>query len=119
MKKTILRILISAAVLSLVSDIAVLIIGLVLKWKTSAQFSDGFFWAGAILISCGFLSVLGRLNQPVVPYSQSGLYLNGVERARQWAADLSQGYNIMAFLAISGLLTLGVSGLCILIGNLF
>jgi hypothetical protein len=119
MKNPILRILISAILFSLISGIIVSIIGLMLGWKTSTKFSDGFFWAGAILISLGFLSVLGRLNQPIMPYSQSALYLGQAERAKQWVADISQGYNILAFLGTSGLLLLGLSGLALLVGSLF
>ena len=59
MKNTILRILISAILFSLISGIVVSIIGLLLGWKTSTQFSDGFFWAGAIMILIGFFSFLG------------------------------------------------------------
>ena len=119
MKNPILRILISAILFSLISGIVVSIIGLMLGWKTSTQFSDGFFWAGAIMISSGLLSVLGRLNQPIMPYSQSALYLGKAERAKQWAADISQGHNILAFLGTSGLLLFGLAGLVILVGNLF
>ena len=53
MKNTIPRILISASLLSLIAGIVVTIIGLVLGWKTSIQFSDGFFWAGALMIFIG------------------------------------------------------------------
>jgi hypothetical protein len=56
MKNTILRILINATLLALISGILVLVIGLYLGWKTSTQFSDGFFWAGGILISIGLLT---------------------------------------------------------------
>lgn len=79
MKKTIQRILIGASLLTLISVAVVSITGLMLGWKTSTQFSDGFFWAGGILISLGAVSVLGRLNQPIIPYSQSGLYLDPAE----------------------------------------
>jgi hypothetical protein len=118
MKKMILRILVSAILLSTISGIVVSIIGLTRGWKTSTQFSDAFFWTGAIMISAGFLSVMGRLGQPIMPYSQSSLFLDKTERARQWAADISQGYNILAFLGTSGLLLLGLAGLAILIGRL-
>jgi hypothetical protein len=119
MKNTILRILISAILFSFVSGIVVAIIGLLLGWKSSAQFSDGFFWAGAILLSIGLLSALGRLNQPIMPYSQSAYSLGVTERAKQWAADISQGYRLLAFLGTSGLLLIGLSGLAILVGRLF
>jgi hypothetical protein len=114
MKNTVLRILLSAILLSLISGIVVSIIGLMLGWKTSNQFSDGFFWTGAILISGGLLAVLGLHNQPIMPYSQSSLYLSKTEQAKQWAADITQGYNMLAFLGISGLLLFGLSGLAIL-----
>jgi hypothetical protein len=45
--------------------------------------------------------------------------LGKAERAKQWAADISQGHNILVFLETSGLLLFGLSGLAILIGKLF
>jgi hypothetical protein len=119
MKNPILRILISAILFSLISGIVVSIIGIMLGWKTSTQFSDGFFWVGAIMISSGVMSILGRLNQPIMPYRQSAFYLGKAERAKQWAADISQGYNTLTFLGTSGLLLFGLAGLAILVGRLF
>jgi hypothetical protein len=113
MKNTILRILISAILLSLISGIVVSIIGLMLGWKTSSQFSDGFFWAGVIMIAIGFMSFQG--------YSQrtnSGLPvpLSPAELSRLWAADTFHGKVLMAVFGIPGLLLLG---LCFLIPRLF
>ena len=71
MKNTILRILIIAVLFSLVSGIVVSIAGLFLGWKTSTQFSDGFFYTGAVMISIGVLNILGGHNQPT-----SGLMTN-------------------------------------------
>lgn len=119
MKNSYLRILISAALFSLLSGIVVAIIGLIFGWKTSTQFSDGFFWVGAILISSGFMSFVGRLNQPITPYGQSAYYVEKAERADQWVADISKGHNILIFLGLSGLLLFGLSGLAILVGKLF
>jgi hypothetical protein len=119
MKNTILRILISAILFSLISGIVVSITGLMLGWKTSTQFSDGFFWAGVIIIAIGFVNVMGGLNQPIVPYSQSALHLDMDERFKLWAADTLHGYNILAFLGTSGLLLFGMAGLAILVGRLF
>jgi hypothetical protein len=119
MKNPILRILICAILFSLIAGIVVSIIGLMLGWKTSTQFSDGLFWTGAILISLGFLSVMGRSHEPMMPYGQSKFYLSKDERAKQWAADISQGYNFLAFLGTSGLLLLGLSGLALLVESLF
>ena len=122
MKSSILRVLIVAFLFSLISSIVVVIIGLKLKWQTSTQFSDGFFWAGAIIISIGFVNLLGMSSQRTVsglPYSQSAVHLDATERFNIWSADILRGYNLLAFLLISGLLLFGLSGLAILIGNMF
>ena len=122
MKNPILRILISAILFSLISGIIVSIIGLMRGWKTSTQFSDGFFWAGAIVISIGFVNLLGMFSQRTVSglqYSQSAVHLDAAERFKIWEADILHGYNLMAFLGISGLLLFGLAGLTILVGRLF
>ncbi len=119
MKNSTLRILISAILLALISGIVVAITGLMLGWKTSTQFSDGFFWAGAILITIGFVNILGMFNQRTVSgleYSQSAVHLDAAKRLNIWKADIFRGYNILAFLGISGLL---LFGLAILVGRLF
>ena len=122
MKNTILRILISAFLFSLMSGIVVAITGLMLGWKTSTQFSDGFFWAGAIVISIGFVNILGMIYQRTVSgleYSQSAVYLDAAGRLKIWEVDILHGYNRLAFLGISGLLLFGLAGLAILVGRLF
>ena len=113
MKNTILRILISAILFSLISGIVVSIIGLMLGWKTSTQFSDGFFWAGVIMIAIGVISFQG--------YSQRTndgppVYSNPAEHSNLWVVDTSHGKNLMAFFGISGLLLFGLS---FLVGRLF
>jgi hypothetical protein len=122
MKNTILRILINAMLFSLLVGIVVAIAGLILGWKTSTQFSDGFFWAGAIVIAVGFVNVLGMFSQRTVSglqYSQSAVHLDATERFKIWEADILHGYNLLAFLGTSGLLLFGLAGLAILVGRLF
>jgi hypothetical protein len=122
MKNPILSILISAILFSFISGIVVSIIGLMQGWKTSTQFSDGFFWAGAIVISIGFVNILGMYYQRTVSglqYSQSAVHLDAAERYKIWEADILHGYNLLAFLGTSGLLLFGLSGLAILAGKLF
>lgn len=113
MKNTILRILIGTIFFSLISGLVVSIIGLVLGWKTATQFSDGFFWAGVIMISIGFISFQGysqhNINWPPVRLDPAG-------RAKLWAADAFHGKVLMAIFGISGLL---LFGLCILVSRLF
>jgi hypothetical protein len=113
MQKSALRIVIYAMLFTLMGAIIVAIIGLILGWKTSTQFSDGFFWAGAILILFGFISLRGY------GYHSTGWLpakLDSADRARLWGADAFRGKILMAYLGISGLLLLGLS---ILVSRLF
>jgi len=112
MKKPILRILIGTILFSLISGIVVSIIGLMHGWRTS-QFSDGFFWAGVIMILIGFISLQG--------YSQRTIEWPPVhgapaDRAKLWAADAFRGKTLMAVFGISGLLLFGLS---VLVSKLF
>jgi hypothetical protein len=106
MKNTILRILIGAILFSLISGIVVSIIGLRLGWKASIQFSDGFFWAGAIMFLIGFISFRG--------YSQRATtwppaYMDPADSAKLWVADAFHGKILLAVFGISGLLLFGLS----------
>jgi hypothetical protein len=113
MKNTILRTLIGAILLALAAGVVVAIIGLMLEWKTSIQFSNGFFWAGAILILIGVVSYQGYSQRTVDGPPE---HLDPAERSNLWAADTFRGKNIMTFLGASGLLLFGMS---FLIGRLF
>jgi hypothetical protein len=110
MKNTILRILIGAILFSLISGIIVSIIGSMQGWKTSAQFSDGFFWAGVVMLAIGFISYRGysqgNINWPPVHFDPA-------DRARHWAADIFRGKILMAAFGISGLLLFGLSFLAL------
>jgi hypothetical protein len=121
MKNTVRHILIGATLFSLISGIVISIAGLLLKWKTSTQFSDGFFWIGAIMLCLGFLSYYGRMNQGGIPgpKGEATVHSDITERNKLWASDLTRGNNIVAFLGISGVLLIGMSGLAILVGRLF
>ena len=116
MKNTIRRILISAILFSLLAGMVVSIIGLMLGWKTSTQFSDGFFLAGVILIAIGLFSFQGYSQRAS---SGPSVYLDPAERSNLWAADTFRGKNLMAFLGLSGLLMFGLSFLAIQVGRLF
>ena len=106
MKHPILRILVFVILFSLVSGLVVSVIGYVRQWNTSTQYSNGFFWAGLILISFGFISFQG--------YRQRGgewppVGLSPGERANILDADILRGRNIMVFLGVCGLLMFGLS----------
>ena len=111
-KNTILRILIGAILFSLISGIVVAIIGLMHGWETS-QFSDGFFWAGVIMILVGFISLQGYRQRTI---NWPPVHLDPAHRAKLWAADAFHGKILMAVFGISGLLLFGLS---ILVSRLF
>jgi hypothetical protein len=105
MKNTIMRILIGAILLLLISGIAVLVIGSMHEW-TALQLSDGFFWAGAIMGLIGFISLQG--------YSQRGpawppAHADENDRFKLWAADVFHGKMLAAVFGISALLLFGLS----------
>jgi hypothetical protein len=117
MKNPILRILIRAILFSLISGIVVCIAGLILGWKTSAQFSDGFCMAGGVMVAIGFLNVYGMMNQDGRAGRQYSPMnnLDEDEGFRLWEADSFRGYNLLAFLGTSGLLLFGMAGLALLV----
>lgn len=113
MKFLIMRIIVSGILVAIISGAIVMVIGVVLGWNTSTQFSNGFFWASAILILFGFISFQGYRQQildwPPIP-------LNPDERSNIFAMDTFRGKNLMAVFGIAGLLLFGSS---ILIPRLF
>jgi hypothetical protein len=113
MRNTILRILIGVILLSLISGIVVSIIGSMRGWKTPTQFSDGFFWGGAIMISIGFISLLGYSQRTI---DWPPVHSDPADRARLWAADILHGKILMAVFGISGVLLFGLS---FLVSSLF
>jgi hypothetical protein len=106
MKNTVLRILIGAILFSLVSGAVVLIIGLRMGWKASTQFSDGFFWAGVLMLAIGFISARGY-SQRTAAWPPD--YSDPADRAKLWAADAFRGKILMAVCGLSGLLLFGLS----------
>ncbi len=120
MENPIRRMLLRAVLLGLASGVVITIAGLVLGWKTYAQFSDGYFWVGAVMISIGLVSVLGAQDARTVSgleYSVSAVHLDSAERFKIWASDMLRSYHVMAFLGTAGVLLLALAGLTILIGR--
>lgn len=106
MNNPILRILVFVILFSIIAAMVVLVIGYLQEWKTPIQYSNGFFWAGLILISFGFISFQG--------YRQRGgewppPLLSPGERFSLLNADMLRGRNIMVFLGVCGLLMFGLS----------
>jgi hypothetical protein len=102
------RILGATVIISLI----VLLIGYFLGWNDPVKFSNAFFWAGAILIVLGVLSVTGGFEQRgnfAITYAQSAGDANMAERNQRMAVDITQRYGSMVFMSITGLLLIGVA----------
>lgn len=110
------RFLIRVILFSLVCGMVVLIIGFTRGWNTYAQFSDGFFYAGALLICIATLSYLGnKRHSASEPYPYAGEPLDTADRSK----DKLRNYKVVSFIGLSGLLQFLLSGLALLIGKLF
>jgi len=119
MKKSFLRLLVTTLLLAIIIGALVSIVGWLLRWHTTTQFSNALFWPGAILIVFGILSVMGgysmRSNFGML-YSQSASDMNLRERTQRLAADMTQGYSTFIFLCLTGVFLIG---LAVLIGSIF
>jgi hypothetical protein len=119
MKNSITRVLISAVVFSLLAAIIIVIIGVIRKWSTPEEFSNGFFWAGAIVLMAGAVNSLSNLYQPTgsAQYMQSVGVVDRKENMRIWQEDVLHGYHLLAFLGIAGVLLLGYAVLILEVGK--
>ena len=88
------------------------LIGWISGWRTDIQFSNGFFFAGGIIVIIGLSSLLGtfsaRSNFGII-YSQSAGDMNLLDRAKLWVADIRQGYNMIIICTASGLILIGLA----------
>ena len=103
--KKIVQLLGRTFLISLGIGSVVLVIGWLSKWASATQFSDGFFWAGAILITIGSMSVVGGSRMRAdgsILYSQSAGDMNTFERSKIWVSDTMQGYGAFTFLLLIG-----------------
>jgi len=119
MKTPILRLVLTALFLSLVIGLITSGIGALLGWETSTLFSNGLFIAGSACIILGIFTLLGGASIRAdfsLLYGQSAGDASIAERTRRWVADMSQGYNALILLFLTGVLLIGLS---ILVGSLF
>jgi hypothetical protein len=120
MKQSVVRLLVTTLLLALLVGMLVSTLGwLLLRWKFATQFSNGFFLVGGILIVLGILGVLGGYGMRSdfrVLYSQSAGAMSTAERAKRWAADMTQGYSAFVFLLLTGAFLVGLS---VLVGVVF
>lgn len=113
MKNVILRFLVIILIISIVSAIIVLVIGLISKWQTEIQYSNGFFYGGGILVLLGFINVMGARTDDRVTGMSDGR-INTQERLSSYRLlqeDIGKGNNRLVYLGVSGVLLWGVAGL--------
>ena len=117
MKNQVVRFISIILIITLVSAIIVLIIGLILKWQTNVQFSNGYFYGGGVLIIVGLINAMGARTDNRVP-SLPDSRITTEERQSSYhlvREDIAKGNNRMAMLGISGLLLWAIAGLIPLI----
>ncbi len=112
MKYRWLRILGIAVVRAGIAGMIATLVGVASGWSTPRQFSDGLFWAGAILMGIGLLAVLGgysmRSNPGITPAESVGEKKLS-EYTKLWAADMTKDWQGLLFLVFSGGLLMAVS----------
>jgi hypothetical protein len=94
-------------------------LGWLLQWNSPIHFSNSFFFAGAILVVLGILSVMGSYTIRAdfgVLFSQSAGNMNTLERSQRWIADTMQAYNSFILLLLVGIYLIGFA---IAIPNIF
>jgi hypothetical protein len=108
----ILRLLGTILGLTLLVSLIVLVFGMVSRWNTSMQFSNGFFIAGVLVIAFGFLSISGGLEHRAdfsLIYAESVRQASIAERTQQMMANINQGYRNLVVLAGVGILLIAIS----------
>jgi hypothetical protein len=116
--KSILRFLLIILIITVVTGIIVLVIGLISKWQTSIQFSNGYFYGGGALIVVGLINAMGARTDDRVSSMPDGR-LHTEERQSSYRLlqeDIAKGNNRMAYLGVSGLLLWGIAALIPLFG---
>ena len=103
-------------IITLSASAIVVVIGLIARWQTPVQFSDGFFWAGVVLGGVGVLGSFGDKNMrfnagvkylqspPQEKYSQ----LSGAEdentRVKRSLTDSGKSFNSYLLVFLSAIL---------------
>ena len=117
--KKIFQLLTATFAISTVIGIVISIFGWFASWDSATQFSDGFSWASAILITIGSMSILGGFkmrNDGALLYSQSAGDMNTYERGKLWLTDTMQGYQAFILFLLTWIYLILYA---ILIANIF
>ena len=121
--RKLLHALLKVLIITGIAAVVVVVIGLIAHWQTAVQFSDGFFWAGAVLAGVGVLGSFGDKDMglssgtkffwssPQERQARLAGVENPHEQAKRSSKLLGQGFNSYVQLFIS-------AALLILIGYL-
>ena len=97
------KILLTTVLISL----AIILAGNLLHWSQPAQYSNGFFIAGAIVIILGVFSIAGGIAQRTnfdILYAETAGQAGIAERNQRMVSEITQRYGNMIFLLVTGLL---------------
>jgi uncharacterized membrane protein YiaA len=117
MKSKALRFLTIIIMVTVVAGIIVLAIGLISKWQTDVQYSNGYFYGGGVLLLIGLVNAMGaRTNNRVDDLSNSRITTEERESSYHLLTqDIGKANNRMVYMGVSGLLLWVVAALVPLI----
>ncbi len=113
MKSQAMRFITIILILTVVSGIIVLAIGLISKWQTEIQFSNGYFYGGGVLLVIGLVNAMGARTDDRMPGMADGRITTD-ERESSYqliSEDIARANYRMVYLGVSGLLLWGVAAL--------
>ena len=108
----ILRLIGTILGLTILVSLIVLVFGMVSRWNTPVQYSNGFFMAGVLVIIFGIFSVAGGFEQRAdfsILYAESVGQASIAERTQRMVAEINQRYGFMVVLIGVGILLIGIS----------
>jgi len=119
--RKLLHALLKVLIITGIAAVVVVVIGLIAHWQTAVQFSDGFFWAGAVLAGVGVLGSFGdkdmRFNAgikylqspPQDQYTQLSGAEDPNERVKRSVADSGKIFSsyLLLFLSAALLILVG------------
>jgi amino acid transporter len=112
--RAILRLMGLIGLAALAILVVVSLIGLLIGWRSAAQFGGGFIWGGIAATALGVLSTMGGwglTRDATYLYAQSTSQQSLHERTRQSLRDSLRSYNLAIVVGAAGIL-------CILVGSL-
>jgi hypothetical protein len=91
--KRLIRLLLKILIITLVTVVSNTLLGLIFRWQTTVQFSNGLFWAAVVLAGLGILSAFGV--KEVRLYTGSKFYRSS-QQERQTGLEDAEDPNTQA-----------------------